>query len=174
MIKPVACVVVALMAFDLPAREPCDAASVGLTDASTEAERLFFTGTCHFRNGEHEKSVDLWTRLIERDETDARVRELQADALSNLGYMLFFGNGVATDRRRAVENWQRAVTIGHTEAHYHLCHAHADRAQPTFDAAVARPHCETARRIYARIESPTASDRTILAQVDRYLGGLDE
>ncbi|WP_053094153.1 SEL1-like repeat protein [Cellvibrio sp. pealriver] len=108
------------------ANEPCSLADIKLTEDSPQAERLFYTGTCHYRNEQYEKSVALWKELSLLDDIPDEYVELQISALSNLGYMLFFGYGVKENKTEAIDYWNRAVALGHTEAEYHLCHAIAD------------------------------------------------
>ena len=72
------------------ANEPCSLADIKLTEDSPQAEKLFYTGTCHYRNEQYEKSVVLWKELSLLDDIPDEYVELQISALSNLGYMLFF------------------------------------------------------------------------------------
>ncbi len=62
--------------------------------------------------------------------------------------------------------------MGHSESEYHLCHAYADRDQPTFNAALAERHCQKALAVYSTIDAPTEGDLAILEQIRGYISGL--
>lgn len=170
--KYIAQIVILLMSFDLYAKGSCTDEDIGLTPSAHLAERLFYTGTCHYRNGEYHKSVDLWGRLAKIENIDPRYNELQISAFNNLGYMLFFGNGVQENKAKAIEYWNKAISSGHTEAEYHLCHAYADVKVSTYNPVLARPHCEKARLIYQGIKQPDADEQVILKQIVGYLTQL--
>lgn len=151
------------------ANESCSLEEIKLTADSPQAEKLFYTGTCHYRNEQYEKSVALWKELSLLEGVEEEHVELQISALSNLGYMLFFGYGITENKTEAVEYWNRAVALGHTEAEYHLCHAYADPEVSTYNPRKARPHCEKAKLIYRGIKEKSDDDKIILKQINGYL-----
>lgn len=154
------------------AGEPCDLTSIGLTAESALPRQLFYTGTCHYRNREYEAAARAWTRLAKLDAVPPAYTELQISSLNNLGYLLFFGYGINKDQQRAVAYWEKAVSLGHSEAEYHLCHAYADANESTYAPSRAVPHCRKAESIYATITHPSRDDRIILSQIRKYRAGL--
>jgi TPR repeat protein len=154
------------------AGEPCDLASIGLTSESPLPRKLFYTGTCHYRNRDYEAAAKAWTRLSNMKAMPPAYTELQISSLNNLGYLLFFGYGIHRDQRRAVSYWEKAVSLGHAEAEYHLCHAYADAKESTYAPSRAVPHCRKAESIYATITNPSRDDRIILSQIRKYREGL--
>lgn len=169
---------IALLLLLLPllgqAKESCAPASVGLTPKSPLPERLFYTGTCHYRNAEYRQAVHLWIQLANLKKVDARFVELQIDVLNNLGYMMFFGYGIDEDKAKAIAYWKKAVSLGHTESEYHLCHAYADRDSPAYDPPRALPHCRKARLLYASRTLEKDDEKLILQQLNEYMLGLGE
>lgn len=152
------------------AKEQCDPASIGLDKDSSEIERYFYTGTCHYRNKDYSLSVKNWEKLSSIKPEVAVDEELKVDVLNNLGYMKFFGFGTEKDQETAILYWREAILLGHYEAEFHLCHAYADKEEPTFNLAKARKHCEKARLIY---KGKDDSDPEILSDIESYLEGLD-
>jgi len=154
------------------ANESCTLEDIKLASDSAQAEKLFYTGTCHYRNGQYEKSVALWQELSSLKNIEPEHVELQINVLNNLGYMLFFGYGVKENKALAVEYWNNAIGLGHTEAEYHLCHAYADSQVSTYNPIKAMPHCEKAKLIYQGIEEKSDNEKIILKQIKSYLKKL--
>ena len=146
--------------------EDCSHEAIGIEPSSTEIEKLFYTGTCHYRNENYPLAVENWEHIAHLDIAGADDEGLKVDVLNNLGYMKFFGYGIKEDKAGALSYWRQAILLGHYESEYHLCHAYADNEQPTFDAAKGRKHCEKARLIY---KGKDDSDPEILEQIDYYL-----
>lgn len=151
-------------------KERCNLDSIGLDQESQTAEKLFYTGTCHFRNKDYDLSVENWLKLASLENIDPEYQDLQIDVLNNLGYMRFFGYGIEKDQWAAIEYWKQAILMGHEEAEYHLCHAYADRDEPTYTLPRARKHCKKALLIYSGMEDP---DEEILEGIKSYLAQLD-
>lgn len=154
------------------ANESCTLEDIKLAPDSAQAEKLFYTGTCHYRNEQYEKSVALWKELSNLKNIESEHAELQVSALNNLGYMLFFGYGVKENNAQAIGYWNKAIGLGHTEAEYHLCHAYADSKVSTYNPIKALPHCEKAKLIYQGIEEKNDDEKIILKQINTYLKHL--
>lgn len=152
-------------------KEKCDKESLGLDYKSSDIETYFYTGTCHYRNEDYELSVKNWEKLALIKEVSSSDEELTIDVLNNLGYMKFFGFGTIKDQNTAMKYWQEAILLGHYEAEYHLCHAYADKKEPTFNLAKARKHCRKAELIYKGQEK---SDKDILSDIQFYLKEIEE
>jgi len=116
-------------------KEDCSEESLGLVDSSHIAEKLFYR------------------------------EEYQIDSLNNLGFLKFYGYGITVDKNGAVEYWKKAILLGHYESEYHLCHAYADKDEPTFNYALGKKHCEKAFLIYRGMEDP---DEEIMNQIKTY------
>jgi len=169
--KAIASVIVLLLPL-CAAAESCSLEEVNLTPDSARVERLFYTGTCHFRKKEYRQSVELWKELVEMTAVGPTEVELQTGALNNLGYMLFFGFGVDEDKAAAVSYWRKAIGLGQIESEFHLCHAFADPDMSTYDPTSAVAHCEKAKLIYQGIKKKTKDDKVILRQIKKYLAQL--
>lgn len=146
-------------------KEDCSEESLGLVDSSHTAEKLFYRGTCHYRNQDYELSAKYWGELSELKNVGAEYEEYQIDSLNNLGFLKFYGYGITVDKNGAVEYWQKAILLGHYESEYHLCHAYADKDEPTFNYALGKKHCEKAFLIYRGMEDP---DEEIMNQIKTY------
>jgi len=167
--------VLLLMLFLSPwavADDSCPLEELKLSPQSPLAERLFYVGTCHYRNKEYRQSVELWKELTELDGIEPAQVELQIDALNNLGYMLFFGYGVDEDKHEALSYWNKAIGLGHTEAEYHLCHAYADVGVSTYDAVRAISHCQKAELLYRGMRKKHSHERAMLRDIKKYLKQL--
>ncbi|WP_444939830.1 sel1 repeat family protein [Microbulbifer sp. ZKSA004] len=156
-----------LVLFSAPvlSKENCGLESIGLEKSSTVAEKLYYTGTCHYRNKDYELSARSWEELSNLKKVDPEFQGLQVDVLNNLGYLKFFGFGIKQDQKLAVSYWAKAVSLGHYESEYHLCHAYADKEQLTYNLAKAKKHCEKALLIYKGMENP---DKDIMSTLKKY------
>jgi TPR repeat protein len=155
------------------AKESCSPESIGLTPKSELPERLFYTGTCHYRNADYEQAVTHWVQLAKLKGVSPRFVDLQIDVLNNLGYMMFFGHGMAEDKEKAVTYWRKAVSLGHTESEYHLCHAYAERSVSTYNPSRALPHCKKALLLYQGSKTDDPDDALILKQLNKYIRQLE-
>ncbi|TVV39579.1 SEL1-like repeat protein [Thalassolituus sp. C2-1] len=160
-----------LLAASSFAKEDCSYEAIGLNEKSSEIEKYFYTGTCHYRNEDYSLSVANWEKLANLDISSEEDEELKINVLNNLGYMKFFGYGTEVDKETAVRYWREAIALGHYEAEYHLCHAYADLAEPTYNPAKARKHCEKSQLIYKGKED---SDPVILKSINKYLRELSK
>lgn len=146
-------------------KEDCSLEALNLSNRSNIAERLFYTGTCHYRNQDYQLSAQAWQQLAEHNAVDREYQELQIDVLNNLGYLMFFGLGIEKNQAKAIEYWKKAISLGQTESEYHLCHAYADRSQPTYDRDNAKIHCKKAILIYRGMQP---RDEEILSYIEKY------
>lgn len=152
-------------------KEVCDSRSLNLDDGASKIQKYFYTGTCHYRNEEYTLAVDNWLKiknLVPNNEEDP---ELKIAILNNLGYMMYFGFGIEMDTNTAIEYWRESAELGEDESNYHLCHAHADDTEPTFNPEVAKEYCNKALAIYSEHQQP---DTQILEDIRYYLKLLDE
>ena len=85
---------------------------------------------------------------------------------------MFFGMGLDVDQPRALDYWSKAVSLGHKESEYHLCHAFADQEQSVYDPQKAMSHCQRAEAAYEAIEDKDDGDREILRRIRWYRDGL--
>lgn len=161
-------------AFLAQAKETCTPESIGLNSKSALPERLFYTGTCHYRNEEYNEAVKPWIQLAKLKKVDSNLVKLQIDTLNNLGYMMFFGYGIQKDQLKAVSYWKKSVSLGHKESEYHLCHAYADNQYQTYNSTKARPHCEKAILIYESIKSKSEDEITMISQLHKYYDSIRE
>ncbi len=155
------------------AKESCDLESLKLTSESALAERLFYVGTCHYRNEEYEKSVGLWKQLAELKNIEPKYSELQVDSLNNLGYMLFFGYGIQENKAEAMRYWNDAINLGHTEAEFHLCHAYGDSKVSTYNPVKAIAHCKKAQLVYRGMKDKSSGEKENLKIINNYLKDLN-
>ena len=162
-----------LISFNSAAKESCETGDIGLDSESSKVEKLFYIGTCHYRNEDYDKAAANWSALISNPETSNSDNELIISANNNLGYLLFFGFGVKQDQEQALKHWSYAISLGHTESEFHLCHAYADKAQPTFNLSKASMHCKKAQLIYQGIEEPDEDEKLMLKQINSYLNDLE-
>ena len=147
------------------AKEDCSLKGIELDESSNIAEKLFYTGTCHYRNEDHSLSANAWKELAKLKNIEPEYKDLQIDVLNNLGYLLFFGYGIEKNQSEAMGYWKQAISMGHTESEYHLCHAYADSEESTYNVQAAKKHCEKALLIYKGMEEP---DQVILKQIEKY------
>ena len=155
------------------AREVCVDSELNLSEQSNLAEKLFYRGTCHYRNGDYHLAANNWRGLADLEQVDPNYKDLQISALSNLAYLMFFGLNIEADQPLALEYWGRAVAMGNKEAQYHLCHAQADKDAGSYNPKLALPHCLEAFQIYNSVEEKDESDLTILKQIEFYIESIE-
>ena len=146
-------------------KEDCSLEALKLSNKSNIEERLFYTGTCHYRNKDYAYSAKAWKQLADMDNVDKEHLKLQVDVLNNLGYLMFFGLGIEKSQYKAIEYWKKAITLGQTESEYHLCHAYADNKQSTYNREKAQMHCKKALLIYRGMDP---RDDEILSLIEAY------
>ena len=166
----------ALLAFcpNLVAGESCDPNDLNLPSSTIHPEHLFYVGTCNYRNKNYSKAARLWEKLLSIKGIDSEYHELQVSAHNNLGYLLFYGLGVKQNKIEALNHWNKAISLGHTESEFHLCHAYADTEELTYDPAKARLHCSKAELIYKGIEERDEIQEDILAIIRKYQNQLSQ
>jgi len=162
-----------LISFSSAAKESCELDDVGLDSEASKVEKLFYVGTCHYRNEDYEKAAVNWSALTSENETSDSDNELIISANNNLGYLLFFGYGVQQNQEKALVHWSYAISLGHSESEFHLCHAYADKKQSTFTPNKAKMHCKKAQLIYQGIEDPDKDEMLMLKQIKSYLTDLE-
>ena len=158
----------------LSAKEDCSLQAIGITETDAVEEALFYQGTCHYRNADYHYSAKYWQELAAIDNVASEYQELQISSLNNLGYLLFFGYGIEQNQSQAIQYWSKAVSLGHEESEYHLCHAFADSNQPTYDLEKARIHCRKAESIYLEIDNIDDQDLEVLRQIQGYLSKINK
>lgn len=151
------------------AKEVCDFDALEIEENDSEITKLFYTGTCHYRNKDYNLSVENWEKLSKAIPLSEKDEKLKVDTLNNLGYMKFFGFGTDKNQSIALEHWNSAISMGHKEAEFHLCHAYADIDETTHNIAKARKHCNKAQLIYKSMEP---RNEEILQSIERYLEQL--
>lgn len=167
-------ILLAILSFcpNLAAGESCDPNDLNLPANNGHPEHLFYVGTCNYRNKDYSEAARYWKKLLDIDDVDSRYHELQVSAYNNLGYMFFYGYGVSEDKAEALSLWNKAISLGHTESEFHLCHAYADSDEPTYDPVKARLHCNKAELIYKGIEGRDEIQEDILAIIKKYQAQL--
>ena len=162
-----------LLSFGLQAKEEvCTLTELELDTDSPIAEQLFYTGTCHYRHENYEMAAKYWSELTTAPDIPIEFNEFKIDANNNLGYLLFFGYGIKADKNQALKHWKYAISLGHSESEYHLCHAYADVKQPTYNSGKAPMHCKKAKLIYQGIEEPDEDEKIMLEHIKQYLKSL--
>jgi TPR repeat protein len=155
------------------AKEDCSSEALDFSENEDIEVELFYTGTCHYRNEDYEQSAKNWEKLAAITNINPKHKELQVSVLNNLAYLKFFGLGINKSQHQAIEYWTKAVSLGHIEAEFHLCHAFGDSEQSTFEREKAILHCDKAFLIYNGIEEPDESDKQILDTIKKYRSELD-
>lgn len=158
----------------LSAKESCDPKDQGLVPDPMHPAHLFYVGTCNYRNKDYEEAAKLWRTLANLENVEPKYHELQVSAHNNLGYLLFFGYGLVENKTEALDHWNKAISLGHTESEYHLCHAYGDIGVSTYDPVKAQLHCEKAELIYTGIKDRDEIQDTILESIQEYRNQLPE
>jgi TPR repeat protein len=133
----------------------------------------FYQGTTAYRNEDFELAAKHWKDLIALKSVAADERHLQIDAYNNLGFLYFQGWGVKANKSAAIDYWAYASNSGNEESAYHLCHAYADRKQPTYSQVLGRAHCAEALRRYESLKKTTAGHETIVKQIKSHIQTLN-
>ena len=150
----------------------CKLEEVGSDVPADHPVCLFYTGTWHYRNERMADAVASWTELVELPAIPAEFDDLRISTLNNLGHMRFYGLGISEDKSLAMRYWMEAVSLGHDETEFHLCHAYGEPGEPTYDVHRARRHCRKAEAIYASIEDPDNDDLQVLESIRRVRAGI--
>ncbi len=142
--------------------------------SADDPECYFYSGTTAFRAKDFEKAASYWKSLISLKSVPVEAEHLKVDAYNNLGYLYFYGNGVKINKKAALEYWAYALKAGNEEAAYHLCHAHAERKEPTYNPSVALGYCKEALRRYALLKERDEQIEDIVSQLRSYVQGLEK
>jgi TPR repeat protein len=81
--------------------------------AATPPYDAYAAGTQAYREKNYTLARAQWERVLAGGAEDP-------SAENNLGYLLYYGLGGATDQARAIRLWYRASKAGHAEAQWHL------------------------------------------------------
>lgn len=133
----------------------------------------FYQGTAAYRDEDFELAAKHWKNLIALKSVTADERYLQVGAYNNLGFLYFNGNGVAVNKPAAIDYWTFASNSGNEESTYHLCHAYADRKEPTYNPGLARANCTEALRRYELLKNLDDGDKTIVRQIKTHIQNLN-
>ena len=139
--------------------EKCQIEDAGEELLANDPKCVYFSGTKAFRNKNYELAAKYWEQIILLTPTSYEHLELKIDALNNLGYLLFYGDGINQNQNKAIEYWEKAASMGHLESEFHLCHGYADRNEQTYNKNRALLHCYKAQLIYQGITNPEDSDK---------------
>jgi TPR repeat protein len=124
----------------------------------------------YWRAHEYGKAAVLWRKAAAQGNVDAK---------NNLGFLLYFGQGVPEAPKEAVALWHEAADLGHPEANYHLGHAALDgktmppdpvEAYARFQAAITlgQASSESADQKVARLaEMDQVNTRSQLTEAER-------
>jgi TPR repeat protein len=146
----------------------------GLTDVEAgDAQCLFYLGTKAYHAKDFKTAAMNWKALIALKSIPVESEHLKVDAYNNLGFLYFFGMGIAPNKKAAIDYWTFATKSGNEESAYHLCHAYADRKQPTYAPEKARGYCKEALRRYGLLKEHDSDIDLIVSHIHNYLNALD-
>jgi len=145
-----------------------------MADAPIHSIRCdFYRGTAAYRAEQYALAADYWNKVIAPQKVTAPDALLQSFSYNNLGYLSFFGYGLAVDQPKAIRYWLQAMKSGDAEPVYHLCHAYAEVGQLTYNRKLAITYCPEALRRYQAISDKTPSDINIMGQIQEYMKPLN-
>ncbi len=140
--------------------------------SASHPECLFYSGTAAFREENYSEAARFWKKLISTRSVPIEYEHLKISAYNNLGYLYFFGHGVAPDKKAAIKYWMHATKAGNEEAPFHLCHAYAEEKEPGYDPGRALGFCKEALRRYELLEERPEGTEQIVRQLKRYIRKL--
>jgi len=141
--------------------------------AATSPLCYFYQGTAAYRDDDFALAAKHWKDLIALKCVPADEKHLQIDAYNNLGFLYFQGLGVKANKPAALDYWTYASNSGNEESSYHLCHAYADRKQPTYSPVLGKQHCAEALRRYRLLKNTDDDIKTIIEQIKTHLRKLN-
>lgn len=145
----------------------------GLTDVGAgEAPCLFYLGTTAYRAKDFKTAAMNWKALIALKSVPVESEHLKVDAYNNLGFLYFFGLGIAPNQKAAIDYWNFSAKSGNEEAAYHLCDAYADRKQPSYAPEKALGYCKEALRRYGLLKDRDTQIDEIVAHIHKHLNAL--
>lgn len=133
----------------------------------------FYSGTASFRDGKYSDAAASWTKLANLKSVPVELEHLKTSAYNNLGFLYFTGKGLTTDKKLAIKYWNYATEAGNEEAGYHLCHAYADKREPTYNPKTALGYCKEALRRYSQLQNSNEDNSEIVRQINSYLSRLE-
>jgi len=141
--------------------------------AANSPECYFYSGTTRFRDGNYSEAAASWTKLIKLQSVSVDLEHLKTSAYNNLGFLYFTGKGLTKDKKLAIKYWNYATEAGNEEAGYHLCHAYADKREPTYNPKTALGYCKEALRRYSQLQNSNEDNSEIVRQINSYLSRLE-
>lgn len=141
-------------------------------EAASSPSCLFYQGTGAYRDEDFELAAKHWKALIALKSVPADKKHVQIDAYNNLGFLYFQGMGVKANKPAAIDYWTYASNSGNEEAAYHLCHAYADRKEPTYSPVLGKQHCAEALRRYGLLKTTDNDHKTIVKQIKTHIQNL--
>lgn len=142
-------------------------------EAASSPSCLFYQGTGAYRDEDFESAAKHWKDLIALKSVPADKKHVQIDAYNNLGFLYFQGMGVKANKPAAIDYWTFASNSGNEESTYHLCHAYADRKQPTYSPVLGKQHCAEALRRYGLLKNTDNDHQTIVKQIKTHIQKLN-
>lgn len=139
-----------------------------------DPECYFYSGTAAFRAEDYEKAASFWKSLIGLKSVPVEAQHLKVSAYNNLGFLYFFGHGVETNKKAAIEYWSYAMKSGNEESAYHLCHAFAEKKEPTYNPKVALGYCTEGLRRYGLLKERDGQLDEIVRELLAYVHTLEQ
>lgn len=133
----------------------------------------FYSGTSSFREGKHSDAATSWIKLVNLQSVPVDLEHLKTSAYNNLGFLYFMGKGVTKDKALAIKYWNYAADTGNEEAEYHLCHAYAEKREPTYNPRTALGYCKEALRRYRQLPKSENDSSEIVRQITNYISRLE-
>jgi TPR repeat protein len=162
-----------LISLNLSAEETCTTEQLNLKQNSTTEEIIYYTGTCHFRNKSYQKAAHNWKKLISMKIAPEQL-ELQVNAMNNLGFLYYMDWGVKGDVNTAISYWKRAISFGHIESEYHLCHSYSNKELSVYNTQLARMHCNKAQLLYQALNNKNNDAQQILDEINTRLKSVSK
>lgn len=153
--------------------EACPLPELKDTPANSAA-CYFYRGTSAFREARYAQAAIYWKALIGLKSVAVEEEHLKISAYNNLGYLYFYGKGVEPNKKAAIEYWGFAMKSGNEEAAYHLCHAHADSKEATYNPKIALGYCKEGLRRYGLLKERGPELEEIVAQLKAYVRKLEK
>ncbi len=171
--KTILLIIVFLFSSTISAEEACTIEELDLKQDSTIEDVIYYTGTCNFRNKSYQKAAHNWEKLINMKIAPEQL-ELQVSAMNNLGFLYYMGWGVKENVNTAVKYWKRAISFGHIEAEYHLCHSYSNKKLSVYNTQLARMHCNKAQLLYEALNNKNKDEQEILDEINTHLKSVSK
>jgi TPR repeat protein len=141
---------------------------------ANDPECYFYNGTAAFRAEDYKRAALFWKSLIGLESVPVEAEHLKVSAYNNLGFLYFYGHGVETNKKAAIEYWSHAMRSGNEESAYHLCHAFAEKKEPTYNPKVALGYCREGLRRYGLLKERDGQLDEIVRQLLAYVRTLEQ